>query len=45
MKGPLDLARALTTKAEHDLRMAEIGIDHEAPLNAVAFHLQHVYFL
>ncbi len=29
MKGPLDLARALTTKAEHDLRMAEIGIDHK----------------
>ena len=40
MKEPLDLARALVTKADHDLRMAEIGIENEAPLDAVAFHLQ-----
>lgn len=40
MKEPLDLARGLVTKADHDLRMAEIGIENEAPLDAVAFHLQ-----
>ena len=40
MKEPLDLARALVTKADHDLRMAEIGVENEAPLDAVAFHLQ-----
>lgn len=40
MKNELDLARALASKAESDLRMAEIGIEHDAPLDAVAFHLQ-----
>ena len=40
MKGPLDLARALATKADHDLKMAEIGVEHEAPRDTVAFHLQ-----
>lgn len=40
MKNELDLARALASKAESDLRMAEIGIEHDAPLDAVAFHVQ-----
>ena len=40
MKSELDLARALASKAESDLRMAEIGLEHDAPLDAVAFHLQ-----
>lgn len=40
MKEPLDLSRGLVTKADHDLRMAEIGIENEAPLDTVAFHLQ-----
>jgi HEPN domain-containing protein len=40
MKSELDLARALVSKADSDLRMAEIGIEHDAPLDAVAFHIQ-----
>jgi HEPN domain-containing protein len=40
MKSELDLARAMASKADSDLRMAEIGIEHDAPLDAVAFHLQ-----
>jgi HEPN domain-containing protein len=40
MKNELDLARALASKAESDLRMAEIGIEHDATLDAVAFHVQ-----
>ena len=40
MKNVLDLALALASKAESDLRMAEIGIEHDAPLDAVAFHVQ-----
>jgi hypothetical protein len=30
MKNELDLARALASKSESDLRMAEIGIEHES---------------
>ena len=40
MKEPLDLARGLAAKPDHDLRMAEIGIANEAPLDTVAFHLE-----
>ena len=40
MKSNLDLAKALTTKAENDLKAAEIGLSHEAPLDTIAFHLQ-----
>jgi hypothetical protein len=29
MKNEFDLARALASKAESDLRMAEIGIEHD----------------
>ena len=40
MKEPLDLSYGLMTKAAHDLRAAEIGVENEAPLDTVAFHLQ-----
>ena len=40
MKSNRDLALDLTKKADHDLRMAEIGLAHEAPLDTVAFHVQ-----
>src|SRR5437667_8303624 len=40
MKEPLDLSYGLLTKAAHDLRAAEIGIENEAPLDTVAFHVQ-----
>src|SRR5881628_3399547 len=40
MKEPLDLSYGLLTKAAHDLRAAEIGIENEATLDTVAFHVQ-----
>lgn len=40
MKSNLDHAKALVQKAANDLRSAEIGLRHEAPLDTVAFHLQ-----
>src|SRR5438067_474551 len=40
MKEPLDLSKAFINKATHDLRAAEIGLENEAPLDTVAFHLQ-----
>lgn len=40
MKSALDVARTLATKAGNDLRMAEIAIEHDGPLDAVAFHVQ-----
>jgi HEPN domain-containing protein len=40
MKSALDLARGLRTKAEHDLRTAEIVMEHDGPLDTIAFHLQ-----
>ena len=40
MKSNLDLARALFQKAEHDLKTAQIGIEHESPLDTTAFHIQ-----
>ena len=40
MKEPLDLAYSLLTKADHDYRAAEIGIENDAPLDTAAFHLQ-----
>jgi len=40
MKSHLDLAKALASKAKHDLEMAEIGIKHDAPLDTISFHLQ-----
>ena len=40
MKSSRDLALDLAKKADHDLRMAEIGLADEAPLDTVAFHVQ-----
>ena len=40
MKEPLDLSYGLINKAVHDLQAAEIGIENQAPLDTVAFHLQ-----
>ena len=40
MKSNRDLALDLAKKADHDLRMAEIGLAHGAPLDTVAFHVQ-----
>ncbi len=40
MKSGLDHARELLLKAEHDVRIAEIGLEHDGPLDTVCFHLQ-----
>lgn len=40
MKSHSDLARGLIQKAHNDLRMAEIGLEHKAPLDTVSFHIQ-----
>ena len=40
MKSHLDHAKALLLKAEHDYKSAEIGMEHDAPLDTVAFHVQ-----
>ena len=40
MKSSRDLALDLAEKADHDLRMAESGLAHGAPLDTVAFHVQ-----
>lgn len=40
MKKPADLAAQLLAKAANDLAAARIGLDHEAPLDTVCFHVQ-----
>ena len=40
MKSSLDHARVLLEKAGNDLKVAEIGLQHDAPTDMVAFHLQ-----
>jgi HEPN domain-containing protein len=40
MKSELDLTRDLAAKAANNLKMAEIGIAHDAPLDTIAFHIQ-----
>ncbi len=40
MKSELDHARVLLEKAGNDLKLVEIGLQHDAPTDAVAFHLQ-----
>jgi HEPN domain-containing protein len=40
MKSGLDHARILLEKAGNDLKAAEIGFDHGAPTDTIAFHLQ-----
>jgi HEPN domain-containing protein len=42
MKNNSDLAGALVLKAANDFRMAEIGLQHDAPLDTISFHLQQV---
>lgn len=38
-------ARGLILKAENDLKSAEIGLEHNAPLDTVCFHLQPLELL
>jgi type III restriction enzyme len=40
MKSDLDIATTLLQKADNDLKIARIGIEHDGPLDAVAFHVQ-----
>ena len=40
MKKPADLAAQLRLKADNDLAAARIGLDHDAPLDTVCFHVQ-----
>ncbi len=40
MKSGLDHAKVLLEKAGNDLKLAEIGLDHGAPTDTIAFHLQ-----
>ena len=40
MKSDLDVAKTLILKADNDLKTARIGIEHDGPLDAVAFHVQ-----
>ena len=40
MKSGLDHARLLLEKAGNDLKLVEIGLQHDAPTDTLAFHLQ-----
>lgn len=40
MKSNLDVTKTLLLKADHDLETARILIEHDAPLDTVAFHVQ-----
>jgi HEPN domain-containing protein len=40
MKRGLDHARILLEKAGNDLKLAEIGLQYDAPTDTIAFHLQ-----
>ena len=40
MKGAIEHARGLVWKAENDLRIAELGVEHKTSLDMVCFHLQ-----
>jgi HEPN domain-containing protein len=40
MKSSLDHATILLEKAGNDLKLAEIGLAHDAPTDTIAFHLQ-----
>jgi HEPN domain-containing protein len=40
MKSNHDYARGLVLKAEHDFRMATLGLEHEGPQDTICFHLQ-----
>jgi HEPN domain-containing protein len=40
MKSNLNIATTLLQKADNDLKIARIGIEHDGPLDTVAFHVQ-----
>lgn len=40
MKSGIDHARILLEKAANDLKLAGIGLGHDAPTDTIAFHLQ-----
>ena len=40
MKSGLDHAKILAQKADSDLKVCEISLQHDGPLDVVAFHLQ-----
>ena len=40
MKNDLDHAKVLLEKSGNDLKSAEIGLAHDAPMDTVAFHVQ-----
>jgi HEPN domain-containing protein len=40
MKNAADLARQLAQKAANDLAAARIGLEHDAPVDTVCFHVQ-----
>jgi len=40
MKSGLDDAQGLLIKAEHDIRACEIGLEHDAPLDTICFHIE-----
>ncbi len=42
MKSDFEEARGLLIKADHDLKIAEIGLEAGGPLDAVCFHLQQM---
>ena len=40
MKSNLDFARGLARKANHDIQLVDVAVEHGAPLDALCFHLQ-----
>jgi len=40
MKNNLDFSRGLVVKARNDMKVVEIGLQHDAPLDVMCFHLQ-----
>lgn len=40
MKSGVDHAKILLEKAGNDLKLVEIGLEHDAPADTLAFHLQ-----
>ncbi|MBI3693950.1 MAG: HEPN domain-containing protein [Acidobacteria bacterium] len=40
MRSNAEQAQVLATKAEHDIQLAQLGLDNNAALDGVCFHLQ-----
>lgn len=40
MRSTLEVARGLILKADNDLKAVRIGIQHDVPLDTIAFHVQ-----